>query len=145
MALDPLERGISILRERYAGALKLLLTSVGLLLLMVCANVTGLLLARLAGRREEIAVRLALGATRGRLVRLMLTESFLLTGLGAAGGVLLAYFLTGWMPHALPPLRDIGTRRLALSVDFAPDWRVLLFSVAISALTALLAGVAPAI
>jgi predicted permease len=59
--------------------------------------------------------------------------------------VLLAYVLTGWMPHALPPLRDIATRRLALAVDFRPDWRVLLFSIALSALTALLAGVAPAI
>ena len=145
MELDPLERGISILRDRYAGALKLLLLSVGLLLLMVCANVTGLLLARMAGRREEIAVRLALGATRGRLARQMLTESFLLTGLGATAGVLLAFFLTGSMVRVLPPLRDIATRRLALSVDFGLDWRVVLFSVAISALTALLSGVALAL
>lgn len=145
MELDSLERGISILRERYASALKLLLTSIGLLLLMVCANVTGLLLTRVAGRREEMAVRLALGATRGRLVRQMLTESFLLTGLGAAGGVLLAFVLTGSMVRVLPPLRDIVTRRLALSVDFGPDWRVLLFSLAISALTALFSGVALAL
>jgi predicted permease len=145
MELDSLERGISILRERYAGALKLLLTSVGLLLLIVCANVTGLLLTRVAGRREELAVRLALGATRGRLVRQMLTESVLLTGLGAAGGVLLAFVLTGSMVRVLPPLRDIATRRLALSVDFGPDKRVVLFSVAISALTALVSGVALAL
>ncbi|MGH9421566.1 MAG: ABC transporter permease, partial [Thermoanaerobaculia bacterium] len=142
MELDTLERGISILRERYAGALKLLLLSVGLLLLMVCANVTGLLLTRVAGRREEIAVRLALGATRSRLARQMLTESFLLTGLGAVGGVLLAFGLTGSIVRVLPPLRDIVTRRLVLSVDLAPDWRVLLFSLAIAALTALLSGVA---
>jgi predicted permease len=145
MELDPLERGISILRERYAGALKLLLMSVGLLLLMVSANVTGLLLTRVAGRREEIAVRLALGATRGRLARQMLTESFLLTGLGAAGGVLLAFVLNGSVVRVLPPLRDIGARRLALSVDFGPDWRVLLFALAISVLTALLSGAALAL
>ena len=145
MELDPLERGISVLRERYAGALKLLLMFVGLLLLMVCANVTGLWLTRLAGRREEIAVRLALGATRGRLVRQILTESVFLTGLGAAGGVLLAFILSGPMVRVLPPLRDIATRRLALSVDFGPDWRVVLFSLGISALTALLSGVALAL
>ena len=145
MDLDPLERGISILRERYAGALKLLLISVGLLLLMVCANVTGLLLTRVAGRREEIAVRLALGATRGRLVRQVLTESILLTGLGAAGGVLLASALSGSIVRVLPPLRDIAARRLALSVDFGLDWRVLLFSLGIWALTALLSGVALAL
>ena len=114
MELDPLERGISILRDRYAGALKLLLTAVGLLLLMVCANVTGLLLTRVAGRRQELAVRLALGATRGRLAKQVITESFLLTGLGAASGVLLAFVLTGSMVRVLPPLRDIVTRRLAL-------------------------------
>jgi predicted permease len=145
LELDPLERGISILRERYAGALKLLLISVGLLLLMVCANVTGLLLTRVAGRRDEIAVRLALGATRGRLVKQMLTESFLLTGLGAAGGVLLAFLLTGSVVRVLPPLRDIAARRLALAVDVGPDWRVLLFALAISALTALLSGAALAL
>ena len=145
MELDPLERGISILRDRYAGAFRLLLLSVGLLLLMVCANVTGLMLTRMAGRREEIAVRLALGATRGRLARQMFTESFLLTGLGGTAGVLLAFFLTGSVVRVLPPLRDIATRRLALAVDFGLDWRVVLFSVAISALTALLSGVALAL
>jgi predicted permease len=145
MDLDPLERGISVLRERYAGALKLLVMSAGLLLLMVCANVTGLLLTRIAGRREEIAVRLALGATRGRLVRQMLTESVLLTGLGAAGGALLALVLTGSLVRVLPPLRDIATRRLTLSVDLGPGWRVLLFVLAIAAVTALLSGFALAL
>lgn len=145
MDLDPLQRGISVLRERFAGALKLLLMSAGLLLLMVCANVTGLLLTRLTGRREEIAVRLALGATRGRLVRQMLTESILLTGLGATGGALLAFVLTGSAVRVLPPLRDIATRRLALSVDLGPGWRVFLFVLAIAALTALLSGVALAV
>src|SRR4029077_10432932 len=112
LELDPLERGISILRERYAGALKLLLASVVLLLLMVCANVTGLLLTRVPGRREEFGVRLALGATRLRLARQMLTESLLLAGLGAAGGVLLVFVSIPWVPPALPTLRDIAARRL---------------------------------
>lgn len=145
MELDPLDRGISILRERFAGALKVLLISVGLLLLMVCANVSALLLTRVAGRREEIAVRLALGATSGRLARQLLTEHFLLTGLGAAGGLLLAFVSSSSIVHVIPPLRDIVTRRLALSVDFGPDWRVLLFSLVISTGAALLFSVAPAI
>jgi len=145
MELDPLERGISILRERYAGALKLLLTGVGLLLSMVCANVTGLLLTRVAGRRQELAVRLALGATRARVVRQLITETFLLMGLGAAGGVLVAFALTGSMAHVLPPLRDIAARRLALSIDFGQDWRVLLFCFGISVLTALMFGAALAL
>lgn len=145
LELDPLDRGISILRERYAGALTLLLAGVGLLLLMVCASVTGLLLMRVAGRRQELAVRLALGATKRRLVRQIVTESFLLTTLGAAGGVLLAFALTGSMVHVLPPLRDVAARRLALAVDFGPDWRILLFCFGISALTALILGVALAL
>jgi len=145
MELDPLERGISILRERYAGALKLLLITVGLLLLMVCANVSGLLLARVAARRQDLAVRLALGATRGRLVRQVIVESSLLTGLGAASGVLLAVALTGSIARVLPPLRDIVTRRLALAVDFEPNWRVVLFSFGISVVTALIFGVALAL
>lgn len=145
IALDPLAHGVSILRERYAGALRLLLVSVGLLLLMVGANVTGLLLTRVAGRGEELGVRLALGATRTRLARQMFTESFLLTALGAAGGALLAVVLTPVIARALPPLRDIAARRLALSVDLGPDWRVLWFSLAISALTALVSGSALAL
>jgi hypothetical protein len=74
MALDPLARGPSILRERFADTLKLLMAFVAVLLLMVSSNVTGLLLARTAARRGEIAVRLAVGATRARLVRQMLAD-----------------------------------------------------------------------
>jgi predicted permease len=143
--LDSLERGISVLRDRYAGPLTVLLVSVVLLLLMVCANVTGLLLTRVAGRREEFGVRLALGATRGRLARQMLTESLLLAGLGGAGGVLLVFVSTPWVPPALPTLRDIAARRLALAVDIGPDWRVLLFSLGVLLVSAVLAGFVPAL
>jgi predicted permease len=143
--LDPLERGISVLRDRYAGPLIVLLVSVVLLLVMACANVTGLLLTRVAGRREEFGVRLTLGATRWRLARQVLTESLLLAGLGAASGVLLVFVSTPWVPRALPTLRDIAARRLALAVDIGPDWRVLLFAVAVLVVSTLLAGIAPAL
>jgi predicted permease len=143
--LDPLNRGTSLLRDRFGTALKMLIASVGLLLLMVCANVAGLLIARSASRREEIALRLALGATRARLVRQMLTESCLLAAIGAAGGLLLAMIATPLLVRALPPMRDLMTAPLALSLDLGPDRRVLFFSIAISAITVLLFGLAPAI
>jgi predicted permease len=145
LELDPLEHGTSILRQKFSGALRLLIASVMLLQLLVCANLAGLLLARGARHRGEMAVRLALGATRGRLARQALAESALLTLAGGAGGIALAYFAAPLLAGALPPVRDLGTTRLALSLDFAPDGRVLLYSLAVSALTALLFGMAPAV
>ena len=146
MNLDPLDRGTSLLRDRFGTALKMLVGSVGLLLLMVCANVAGLLIARGAARREEIALRLAMGATRGRLIRQMLTESCVLAALGAAGGLLLAVIATPLLVRALPPdSRFTMTARLALSLDLSPDRRVLVFSIAISAITVVLFGMVPAI
>ena len=145
MDLDPLDRGVSILRDKFGGALELLTISVGLLLLMVCANVAGLLLAGAAARRGEIAVRLALGATRIRLVRQMLTESLLLTALGAAAGWMLAWILAPLLVGALPPIRDLSTARMALSLNLAPDGRVIVVSLAAALLTAVLFGLAPAL
>jgi predicted permease len=145
LLLEPLEHGVSILRDRFALALKLLIGCVGLLLLMVCSNVAGLLLARTAARREEIAIRLAIGATRGRLVRQSLTESALLVALGSAGGWLLAWIATPLLLRALPPVRDVATTQLRISLDMAPDWRVVLVAAAITLGTALLCGLAPAL
>ncbi len=145
IALDPLERGTSVLRDRYSLTLKLLFASVGLLLLLVCANVAGLLLARGMSRRHEMAVRLAIGASRGRLIRQMLTESALITIVAAVGGVLIAWLLEKPLIGLLPPLRSLGTTRLSLSLDLGIDHRVLLFSIAISGLTALLFGLSPAV
>jgi len=145
IALDPLERGNSVLRDRFAGALTVLLVAAVLLLIMVCANVTGLLLTRAAGRREDLAVRLALGATWRRLAGYMLAESCLLAALGGAGGVLLAFVGTRWVPTALPALRDLAARRLALSLDVTPNGRVLLFSVVILVVTGVLSGLASAL
>ena len=145
LQVESLERGVSILRDRVGLALQLLAGSAGLLLLLMCSNVAGLLLTRSAARREEIAVRLALGATRARLVRQMLAESALLAGLGAAGGWLVAVASMPVLVRALPPMRDRATTQLALSLDVAPDTRVLLFAIGVSIATVLLFGLAPAL
>ena len=145
MALDPIQHGFSLLGDRYGTTLKFLSICVALLLLMICANLAGLLLARGATRREEMGLRLAIGATRARLVRQMLTESLLLMALGTLGGVLVAIFLAPVLTRALPPIRDLGTRRLPISLDLALNHRVLFFSLTSSALTAMLFGLGPAI
>ena len=145
LILDSLEHGTSVLRQKFTGALRLLIASVALLQLMVCANLAGLLVARAARRSGDIAIRLAIGATRMRLVRQLLAESAVLTLLGAVGGIALAYFAAPLLERGLPPVRDLATSRLALAIDFAPNRRVLFYSVAVSALTALLFGMAPAL
>ena len=145
ITLDPLERGTSILRERFGGSLQLLMASVGLLLLLVCVNIAGLLLARMTARQQEIAVRLAVGATRARLMRQMLAESLPLAVAGAAGGLLLAYAGIPLGMRALPPIRDRAASLRALSLDAAIDWRVLAFSLGASLLALAIFGLAPAL
>ncbi|HLH37801.1 MAG TPA: ABC transporter permease [Bryobacteraceae bacterium] len=145
MELAPLEHGTSILRDKFGTALELLIAAVSLLLLMVCANVAGLVLARGAARQEEIALRLAMGATQWRLARQMLTESALLAGMGAIAGLAAALVATPLLARALPPVRDLYTSPVAISLDIGVNRRVLLFSAAISALTVLLFGLGPAI
>jgi hypothetical protein len=144
LQVESIERGVSVLRDRFGLAVELLSASAGLLLLLMCSNVAGLLLARNSARREEIAVRLALGATRTRLMRQMFAESALLALAGAAGGWVIAAVSLPLLMGALPPMRDRATTQLALSLDVAPDGRVLLFAVAVTIATALLFGLAPA-
>ena len=144
MALDPLARGPSILRERFADTLKLLMAFVAVLLLMVSSNVAGLLLARTAARREEIAVRLAMGATRARMIRQMLVESSLLAVLGTLGGLWIAVLAIPLAARAWPPIRDLGTTLLPLTLDVRMNARAFLFAMALSTLTVLLFSAAPA-
>jgi predicted permease len=143
--LEGLERGVSVLRERIGWPLRLLFGATIILQLIVGINVAGLLLARGAARRAEMAARIALGAARRQLVKQLLVESCLLTGIGSICGAVLAAVLSPLSLRLMPPIRDVLTNRLALAVDLRFHWRVLVVSIATAAATALLTGLAPAI
>ena len=117
------------------------MASVAVVLLIACANLSNLLMARASGRTKEIAVRLAVGAGRGRLVRQLLVESLLLTTSGAVIGTALAY----WMDHALLAAAPQGPGSLGLILDVNPDWHVLLFTLAVASCVSVLCGILPAI
>jgi predicted permease len=136
--LVPAATGRSQLRVRYARPLWTLMIVVVLVLLIACANIANLLLARAAVRRHELSLRRALGASRWRLIRQLLTESALLAGLGAAGGLLIA----SWAGRLL--VRQLSTDTNPVFLDLSLDARVLAFTVGVTVVTALLGGTAPA-
>jgi putative ABC transport system permease protein len=130
--------GFTSLRYDYGRSLLILMASVGLVLLLACVNLAGLLLARGAARQREIAIRLSIGAARGRLVRQLLTESLVLAAIGASAGLVIA----GWLSARLFSLL-LGDGESPISV--APDWRVVAFTAIVAVAACLLAGLIPAL
>jgi predicted permease len=137
--LRPGDKGRSDLRKQFTTPILVLMGMVGLVLLIACANVANLLLARGAARQKEVAIRLAMGATRGAIVRQRLVESLVLSGTGAALGLAIAWWTGSLLLKMLP---DDGT---AQTLSAVPDLRVTVFAIAAAVLTALLFGLAPAL
>ena len=138
LTAGPAAAGLSELRDSYRRALFLLMVVVGIVLLIACANIANLLLARAAARQREIAIRLAIGVGRWRLTRQLLTESLLLSLLGAAVGLGFAQ----WASRLIVGLLSTSARPIWL--DLTPDLRVLAFTIGLATLTGVIFGLVPA-
>jgi ABC-type antimicrobial peptide transport system permease subunit len=130
---------ISSIRDASITFATVIMGIVGLVLLLACVNLANLQLARVTGRRKEIAIRLAVGATRGRLVRQLLTEGVLLALAGGVLGLLLAAWITSLVGGIKLPM-DI-----ALVFDLKLDWRVMFFALGLSILTGIVFSLLPAL
>jgi predicted permease len=139
MRVESAATGFSGIRNDFSTALIVLMCMVGLVLLIACANVANLLIARAFMRQREIAVRLSLGASRGRLVRQLLVESLVLSTAGGAVGLGLAFLLTRGL------LRLVPSDGQPLMINAYPDMRILLFTVALTFLTGIVFGLLPAL
>jgi macrolide transport system ATP-binding/permease protein len=116
-----------------------LMGAVGLVLLVACSNIASLLLARATARTREMALRVAIGASRGRIIRQLIVESLVLSAIGGASGLLLATWLARILGRFQPPMQ------IAIAFDFTPDLRVFMFAFALALATGVLFGLAPAI
>ena len=139
LAAFPAGTGVSALRRQYETPLWLLLAIAGVVLLIACANLANLMLARGTVRGREIAVRLAIGASRGRVIRQLVAESLVIAVAGAAIGAALAQALSRFLVTFL----SVGDTPVFVNLD--PDWRMLAFTAALAVLTCLLFGLTPAI
>jgi predicted permease len=131
-------RGLNFASQEFGKPVYVLMTLTGFVLLLACVNIANLLLARGAQRQREISVRLALGAGRGRVLRQLLTESLLLAGIGGAGGLFLGYLGRNVIPRLMANAWDRGQLNVSM------DWGVFAFATAVTLLTGLLFGLAPA-
>jgi len=139
LELAPAAAGASRLRRQFETPLFAMVVAVGLVLLVACANIASLLLARALARRRELSVRLALGGSRWRIAQLLFVESLLVAMTGAAFGLLFAK----WSSALL--VQQLATWEGTISLDLALDWRVLVFTATLACLCAISAGVAPMI
>jgi predicted permease len=139
LTAEPSAAGVSVLRETYSDPLRFLFGIAGLVLLITCANLASLMLARTSARERDMAVRLAIGAGRWRLIRLVLGESLLLSIAGALAGAALAQALSRGL------VAYLDTKSSSTSLDFKLDWRLFVFLLGISLLTCLLFGMAAAL
>jgi predicted permease len=142
--LSPAGAGLSTLRAPLSGPLLALMAAVGLLLLLACTNIAGMMLARGAARHKEMALRVALGASRLQLARQVLTESLLLSTLGGFLAVLVAYVGAGALVRVIASGRPVIGLPERLDIPIEPDARVLLFTAGVAVLAGVLFGLAPA-